>query len=113
MKLSGVEFKRYYQDPEFWPEGLWHDDEEITVDGVAPEPGADLLAIPDTCVIDVKGGVLLLEKGESRFAGIAMDSHMRAWQRKQTVRNLLVEVDESKLEAVVAAIKAAGGRVAA
>lgn len=31
VKTTGAEFKRFYNDTAFWPEGAWHEDEEIEV----------------------------------------------------------------------------------
>lgn len=31
---TGAELKAFYADPSFWPEGAYHDDEEIVTDGV-------------------------------------------------------------------------------
>ena len=37
VKMSGAEWKEYYTAS--WPEGQWHEEEEITIDG--EEAGAD------------------------------------------------------------------------
>ena len=33
VKTTGAEFKRFYADSEFWPEGASHEGEEILADG--------------------------------------------------------------------------------
>ena len=33
VKTTGAEFKRFYADSEFWPEGASHEEEEILADG--------------------------------------------------------------------------------
>jgi hypothetical protein len=33
-RTTGAEFKRFYKDRAFWPDGgIWHDDETVTVNG--------------------------------------------------------------------------------
>ena len=33
-KTTGMDLKAFYSDPEFWPNGVWHEGEEIIVNGV-------------------------------------------------------------------------------
>ena len=33
VKTTGAEFKRFYADSKFWPEGAWYEEEEILADG--------------------------------------------------------------------------------
>jgi len=66
VKMSGAEFKKFYEDDEFWPDG----DE-----------------------------------------GPSLETYFRRWRKKQTTTFLTVECDHTKLEAVKAAIKAAGGKI--
>ena len=56
-KTTGAEWKRYYQDAKAWPDGWFHEDEEVTVNGVYDED-ADLTAVPDDAAIVVKGGII-------------------------------------------------------
>ena len=34
IKMSGAEFNAFYSDPAMWPEGVYHDDQIITINGV-------------------------------------------------------------------------------
>lgn len=108
VKTTGAEFKRYYNDPVFWPEGAWRDDDVILVDGVEQED-IDVDKIPDAAKVTIEAGVVF--KSVSDDEGVNMGTHFRRWLKAQTLRTVLVEVDSTKFEAVVAAIKAAGGRV--
>lgn len=107
-KTTGAEFKKFYSDPVFWPDGVWHDDEVVLVDGVAQDD-LDPDMIPDASKVVIECGVVFLHDDDGE--GVALDTYFRRWLKVQTTRSLVVEVSAEKLDAVVAAIKAAGGKV--
>ncbi len=107
IKTNGAEFKRFYSDSAVWPENAWHEDEEVLVDGIEwGDQGYD--NIPDTSEVRISGGgVLGLPNGKD----VSFEAHFRAWKKCQTTSTILVECDVTKIEAVKAAIRAAGGKV--
>lgn len=108
VKTTGAEFKRFYNDPEFWPEGAWHDDDLVLVDGVEQDD-IDVDKIADAAKVTIQAGVVLMS--ESDDEGVAFDAYFRRWRKSQTTRTIVVEADASKLDAIMAAIKSAGGNV--
>jgi hypothetical protein len=107
-KTTGAEFWRFYNDRNFWPEGSWHDDTLILVNG---EEVGDYTreTIPDDAKVVIEGGIVYLdERGKD---DVAFESYFRRWRRVQSTASLTVEVPKDKLEAVKAAIRAAGGKV--
>lgn len=56
VKMMGCEWKRFYADAEFWPDGAWHENEEITVDGEEPGDDFDLSSVPETAILTVSVG---------------------------------------------------------
>jgi hypothetical protein len=103
-KATGAEFKRFYNDPEFWPEDAYHDDLSVSVDGVVNDD-CDLAKVDDNAVIKIEGGIVFGVKGEP-----SVESHFKAWRKKQTTRFGSFECPVDKLDAVVEAIRAAGGK---
>lgn len=108
-KTTGAEFKRFYQDPEFWPADAFHEDVIFKVDGQMQEDGIDVQRLRDESVVTIEGGFVLgvFEKNEP-----SVEAYFKRWKKQQTRTSFLVECEVSKLDAVKAAIKAAGGRVA-
>ncbi|WP_432263317.1 hypothetical protein [Cupriavidus sp. TMH.W2] len=107
-KTTGAEFKRFYSDVSFWPEGAYHDDQVIKVDGEQSTEATDLNAIADSATVLIEAGYVVLPSVEE---GQSLESYFRRWRKQQTVRTLVVDVDASKLDVVIEAIKAAGGSV--
>ena len=112
---TGAEFKRFYNDPEFWPEDegkTWHDDTAVEINGVeygSDTSDIDYNEIADNAKVKVLSGVVYGPKlGDD---GVAFDTYFRRWQKKQNTVTLVVEVDKAKLEAVQAAVRAAGGKI--
>lgn len=111
-KTTGAEIKRFYRDPEFWPEDggdTYHDDEVVTVDGTPMNEDQGIEGIPDAAVVTISGGIVFSKKwdgGEPSF-----ETYFRRWKKKQSTVSFIVECDASKRDAVVAAVKAAGGKV--
>lgn len=106
VSTNGAEFKRFYGDEQFWPEKAWHEDAVIEVDGKKED--LDLFAIPDTATVKIVEGVVFMDQGQEP---ITLETFFKRWRKQQNTRTLMVEVDASKLDALVAAIKAAGGKV--
>jgi hypothetical protein len=109
VKMSGAEFKKFYEDDEFWPDGVWHEDAQISVDGEDRPDGVESNEVSDTSVVVIEGGALFGEQWE--YEGPSLETYFRRWRKKQTTTFLTVECDHTKLEAVKAAIKAAGGKI--
>jgi len=113
-KTTGAELKRFYSDESFWPADdgkTWHDDENLTVNGVVKEFGCEIMELNDDDAIIVDGGIVYGPKwtkdNEPSFEG-----YFKSWKKKQNTASFLVECPLDKVEAVKAAIRAAGGKVA-
>ncbi len=110
IKTNGKEFKAYYSDKQAWPDGAWHEDDGITVDGVpAYENDMDLTKVQDNAKITIEGGIVL--KDDQSTDGPSMESHFRAWRKNQNTTFLSVEVPKDKADALRELIKQAGGKV--
>lgn len=107
-KTTGAEFKQFYQDAAFWPDGAWHDDDVIYVDGVE-QSDIDVETILDNAYVVIESGVVFLPGGDAD--GIKFDAYFRRWLKSQKTRRIGVECDVEKLEQVIASVKAAGGKV--
>lgn len=106
IKTNGSEYKRFYDDETAWPDGAWHEDELLIVNGDKCEAGID--SIPDNATVNLIGGVVYdLPNGST----VSMETHFRNWRKRQSMTTILVECDRAKLDDVKAAIKAAGGKV--
>lgn len=110
VKMTGAEWNRFYADAEAWPDGAWHEDEEVTVDGKAPPEDFDFSSVPDAAMLTVAGGVVYLKELEE---GPSLEAHFKRWRKRQTTTTLVVDVPHETADAVRAAIAAAGGKVRA
>ena len=108
VKTTGAEFKRFYEDPVFWPEDTWHEDTVITVDDNECED-IEVEAINDSSIVVIEGGVLMGPQWEHE--GPSLETYFKRWRKQQTTSTFLVQCDNAKLDAIKAAIKAAGGRI--
>ena len=104
VKTTGAEFKRFYNDSEFWPEGVWHEEEEILADG---EETDILDEISGNAVVSITGGIVFGIEGKEP----SLESWFRAWRKKQTTASFVVECEVVDKAEVIAAIIAAGGKV--
>lgn len=107
-KTTGVEWKRFYGDKTAWPEGTWHEDEELTVDGEAWTWDHDMMTIADGAVLTVAGGIVYLNEGDTD--GPSVETHFKRWRKAQSTVVFVCEAPRELEEAVRAAIKAAGGK---
>lgn len=107
-KTTGAEFKRFYEDPAYWPDGVWHEDVLFTVDGEPAGDSYDMSKVPDGAQVTIEGGIVMGPPHDGKEPSV--ETLFKRWRKAQTIKTLVVEVDVSKLDAVVAAIKAAGGK---
>lgn len=108
VKTTGAEFKRFYFDDAYWPDGTWHEDEEIEIDG---NPISEDLAIEDIhniAALKVTGGIVM---GLADGSEPSVESYFKKWRKAQSTVSFVVECDKDKEGAVRAAIRAAGGRI--
>ena len=106
IKTSGAEYKRFYDDEAAWPDGAWHEEELLLVNG--DEWTDEVAEIPDNAIVNLSGGAVF---GLPNGAEPSMELHFKHWRKRQTTTTILVECDLAKLDAIKLAVKAAGGRV--
>ena len=95
IKTTGAEFKAFYADKIAWPEDSWHEGETITVDGeVDDDCEFDIGTVPDGAKITIEGGIVF--KDDKATDGPTMESHFRAWRKRQNTATLSVTVDKAK-----------------
>lgn len=115
VKTTGAEFKAFYEDKDFWPEDnanyVWHEEAIILVDGVEDPEGIDTAALADSAEVRIEGGVVCCSKWDGNEP--SLESYFRKWKKSRDTVLLVVECGKDKLEAVKAAVKAAGGKARA
>ena len=112
VKTTGIEIKRFYSDKDFWPDDngdTYHDSEEIFVDGTSLDIEKSIFDIPDGAVVRIRGGIVFGPKWNSNEP--TFEAYFKQWKKRQTTTTLVIECDVTAADAVVAAIKAAGGKV--
>lgn len=107
VKTTGAEFKRFYFDDAYWPDGTWHEDEDLDVDGAPIHEDLAIEDIPDTASVKVTGGTVI---GLADGSEPSVESYFKKWRQARSV-SFVVECDKDKEGAVRAAIRAAGGRI--
>jgi hypothetical protein len=108
VKTTGAEFKSYYADSSAWPDGTYHDDSIIMVDGVVDE-NLDHNKIADSSVVTIEGGIVCKENSDG--CGPSMESHFRKWKKSQNTSIFNVSIPHGKEEELTAFVKSIGGKV--
>lgn len=114
VKVSGAEFKRFYNDQKYWPPApadTYHDDVVFMVNGDLLPDDKDPGSVADTDVVAIEGGAVYHSPFYKDGREPSIEAYFRRWKKEQTTTSLVVECDLSKIEAIKAAIKAAGGKV--
>ena len=111
VKASGAEVKAFYTDKKFWPKGTIHEDEIVVIDGIPVEEGSVDLGedLSDTCIVEITDGYVTNDTYDKDLG--SFENYFKKWRKQQDTAFLSVSVPKDKLDAVVAAIKAAGGKV--
>lgn len=104
LKISGQEFKLFYNDDVYWPEDAYHEG-GILVDG--EDQDIDLTTVNDDAIISIDDSMVCFAHSDP----IPLQTYFKKWRKKQAVRQIMVQVDSGKLNAVIEAVKAAGGKI--
>lgn len=105
VKLTGAQWKAFYADKNFWPEGRWHDDQIILWNDVpsrVPERNPDEVADTDTVVIE-QGDIVQTGKYFCDFVEYAQD-----WLNKQTTTQMVIRVPNEKVDEAIKLLESAG-----
>lgn len=109
VSMTGQQWKAFYADEAYWPEGRYHDDEIILLNGTPGRAPVEAhLDIKDTDQITVAYGDVM-SKGNVYFADLV--EYAKEWLDKVTKTQILVQCPDDKVSAVVQAILDAGGEV--
>jgi|SRR5690554_2512159 hypothetical protein len=115
-KTTGLELKTFYADEQYWNpviEGeqveLWHEELTLTVNGKKPDGEVAIESLADNDTVLLEYGSVL----SAHPAGPTMsfETFFKTWRKKQDTAYLSITVPKGKLDAVKAAVKAAGGKI--
>lgn len=122
VKCTGAEFLRFYNDKAWWfsvedktaanhDEGTYWEDASVFVNGEQiPEFEFDFdKDLKSTDIVSVSGGVVF-----GKVVGVkepSVEAYLRRWLKAQTTTAIVVDCPKEKLDAILVAIKAAGGSV--
>lgn len=112
VTTSGAEFKRFYRDPAYWPEDggdTWHEDVVFSVDGKQISDEYNMSDVPDAAKVSIDGGLVFSPKFNNNEP--SFETYFKRWRKAQTTQILMIEADQKNIEAIKAAIKAAGGKI--
>lgn len=116
IKTTGAELKAFYNDEKYWGKtqdsstDIWHEELVIEVNGVEQPDGYSIDDnLKDEDQVNILNGYVMSNQVE--FAERSLESFFKAWRKIQNTAYLSVEVPKDKLEAVRAAILAAGGKL--
>ncbi len=110
VKTTGSELKRFYFDDAYWPDGTWHEDEEIEVDGSPLSEDLGIEDLPDDAVVKIAGGAVigLPDCGDD---GPSFEGYFKKWRRVQNTVSFVVECDKKDVDVLKTSIRAFGGKV--
>ncbi|WP_199031386.1 hypothetical protein [Ralstonia sp. ASV6] len=113
-QIIGLDFKRFYADPQFWPEDgdTYHDDTMLLVDGEAVvdiEPEK----ISDQAVVEIQSGWVdaIPDEISAGKVDMSLADYYALWQKRNSIQiRLIFECSEEVRDQVVAAAVAAGAK---
>lgn len=112
IKTTGLEWNKFYSDPEFWPDDYWHEGEFVKVNGEEKDENYSISQVEDndSLLISISGGVVYVGDNVN-VDQIPLESHFKRWRKKQLKSIVLIDIDNSKLEELKFLISGLGGKV--
>lgn len=109
VTMTGQQWKAFYADTNYWPEGRYHDDQIFLLNGQQSNlPASDHESLSDTDTITVVQGDVM-GKGVVYVADLEL--YAQEWLDKLTKTQMVIQCPDDKVEAMVQAVLEAGGEV--
>ncbi|EPG8943854.1 hypothetical protein L4Z64_001261 [Pseudomonas aeruginosa] len=116
-KTTGAELRAFYNDDAYWQKSddtksddIWHEELVLEVNGVEQSDDFSISNdLKDEDQVKIVYGHVLSSRDD--FADRSFESFFKAWRKQQNTVYLSVAVPKEKLDAVRAAILAAGGSI--
>lgn len=113
-KLTGKQWKEFYNDPQYWGPDSWFEEENMTING-NPIPDdnlsdADSLnTMKDTDIVCINGGVVYLSNNFNDT--VSLESHITQWKKTKNTTLILIEVKKELEKDIKQSIKNLGGKI--
>ncbi len=111
VTMSGAEFRAFYNDGAVWPEGAYHDDAIVRVDGKVfigdeAKNGGDASSLSPACVVHIdQGWIFNPQSGETEdLCDVASK-----WLTAQKNDHFVVSLPKGQREALAALVATLGG----
>lgn len=109
VRTNGKEFKAFYNDKMFWPEGMYHEDVSISIDGVKCDNDYYYYLMPDDVSVVIRGGVVF--KYDDRNAAEELESYFKRWRKKSKKRYIVIAIGHEKVDKVKKVVAKLGGKI--
>lgn len=109
VKTTGAIWNVFYADKAAWPEGAYHDDTLLAING-KEDPDGELEKLPLDATVEIRCGFVMFPDG----SGADLGEHFAKWQAKQLCSGVALgsfRVAMDRLQEVRQAIFAAGGEL--
>lgn len=109
IKTTGAIWNVFYADKAAWPEGAYHDDTLLAING-KEDPDCEIENLPADAEVEIRSGYVIFPDGKDADLG----EHFQKWQAEQAGLGVTIgsfRVSKSNLQAVQQAILAAGGEL--
>lgn len=109
-RTTGAELKAFYDDDSIWTTcpDVWHEELALSVNGKQQDSFDIHRDLKDDDQVTILAGYI---SSDDNSVVMPFESLFKRWRKVQDTKFLSVSVPKDKLEAVKAAIKAAGGKV--
>lgn len=112
-KMTGKEWKEFYNDPQFWGPDVWAVSKEITINNESiPDDLGDvdwLNNMKDTDIVRISGGIVYLT--DDAKDGPSLEKYFLDWRKSQNVAKILIEVRKKETDYFKQAIQHMGGKI--
>ncbi len=113
-KLTGKQWKEFYNDPQYWGPDSWFEEKDITING-KPIPNDDLSdadslnTMKDTDIVKINGGVVYLSTAVNDT--VLLENHIAQWKKAKNITLILIEVKKELEKDLKQSIKNLGGKI--
>jgi hypothetical protein len=108
VKLSGKQYKEFMKDNVFWPEGLWVEEDNLSVDD-EPVREIDEDDLSDSAIITIEDGFLNCDDNASDKAKAwqfkSYQPFIKKWLQQQTNQTLVIDVPKEQYDEVLTYLK--------
>lgn len=107
MKVKGAEWNAFYNDDDYWKQGIWYDCLVLVVNGEEVEEGHE--HVEPTATVEFDSGVVYFDDNQTKSE--SFDTFFKKWRKQVKMKTVGVGIPRELFDEICEQLKARGCKI--